>query len=52
MNEDEYRLWQDCMKEILILRGLFNDVLKRLDNLYEKVDNKLDVPKENKSSDG
>ena len=42
MDSDEYKLWQDLMKEVLVLKGLLAEVEKRLDALYIKVDDKLD----------
>lgn len=42
MNEDKYRLWQDLMKEVLVLRGLQTELEKRIDALYDKVDDHLD----------
>ena len=63
MNKDEYKLWQDaikeirdlrkshteltdkiqdCRREVLVLEGLQTDIGKKIDNLYIKVDEKLD----------
>jgi hypothetical protein len=47
MNEDEYKLWQDLMKEVLVLSGLQTELEKKIAALYEKVDNQLDKENQN-----
>lgn len=43
MDADEYKLWQDLMKEVLILTGLQTELEKRINTLYDKVSEKLDI---------
>jgi len=43
MNEDDYKLWRDAIKEVLVLKGLLSELEKKIDALYVKVDSKLDT---------
>lgn len=42
MDADRYKLWQDAMKEVLVLSGLLSEIERRLGALYDKVDEQLD----------
>lgn len=48
MSEQDFKNWQDAMKELLILRGLLTEIENRLNKLYDIIDDKMNGVNEKK----